>query len=287
MPRTAPAPAAPAAPAPSSTRRITRETGKFTRSTAGSQSLERGLLILRAFRPGASVLGNADLALRTGLPRPTVSRLTRTLVDAGFLSYDVAGRGYRLTVVSMSLANAFRYDIPALEVSLPLMKKVAEGEKINVGLAVADQAEMVYLESLRESRRGVFRRAVRGSRFPIELTSAGRAYLAGLEEAPREALLAEVAPRFGAGWAAIRREIDTARESIARDGYCVANWQPGLTAVAAPMIAPDHALYAVNIGFHAAEAQQAALVARHAPMLLALIADICAAWERKLRSVPL
>jgi DNA-binding IclR family transcriptional regulator len=274
-------------PARASTRRVTRETGKFTRSTSGSQSLERGLQILRAFRPGASVLGNAELALRTGLPRPTISRLTRSLVDAGFLSYDAASRGYRLTVVFMSLANAFRYGVPALEVARPLMKKVAEGEKINVGLAVADQQEMVYLESLRESRRGVFRRAVRGSRFPMELTAGGRAYLAGLAPGPREAMLAGIAPRHGSAWAEIRREIDMARADIAARGFCVANWQPGLTGVAAPMIGPDHGLYAINIGFHSTEVEATPLVTRYAPMLLQLVTDVRAAWERKVRSTPI
>ena len=89
---------------------MTHQTGRFTRDTAGSQSLERGLVLLRAFRVGTTSLTNAELAARTGLPRPTVSRLTRSLVDAGFLRYDVNERAYRLAPVVLSLADAFRHD---------------------------------------------------------------------------------------------------------------------------------------------------------------------------------
>jgi len=280
-------PAPPTSSAPSaSTRRQTRETGRFVRATPGSQSLERGLLILRAFRPGATLLTNAELAERTGLPRPTVSRLTRSLVDADFLVHDIERRGYRLGLVVTSLANVFRYDVPVLEAAAEPMKRMAEGERINVGLAAADQLEMVYLESVRESRRGVFRTAARGSRFPIELTAGGRSYLAGMDREAREELLARLAPRHGPDWRALRQRIDRARLDVGRDGYCVASWQPGLTVVAAPLRGPDQMLYALSIGFHAAEHQQAQLVARHAPMLLRLVAEIGARWTARARAMP-
>ena len=45
-----------------------------------NRSLERGIEILRAFRPGADLLGNSDIAERTGLSRATVSRLCQPLV---------------------------------------------------------------------------------------------------------------------------------------------------------------------------------------------------------------
>lgn len=270
-----------------STRRQTRETGKFVRATPGSQSLERGLQILRAFRPGATLLGNADLAERTGLPRPTVSRLTRSLVDAEFLTYDAAGRGYRLGLVVTSLANTFQYEVPVLDAATSLMKRVAEGERINVGLSAADHLEMVYLESVRESRRGVFRAAARGSRFPIESTASGRAYLAGLDRSEREMLLSRIAASYGPAWRSIRREIDRSRVEIGRVGFCVLSWQPGLTVVGAPLKGPDQRLYALNIGFHAAQDQESPLVERYAPILLKLAADISAAWTARLQAVPI
>lgn len=53
-----------------------------------NRSLERGMEILRAFRPGSTLLGNSEIAERTGLSPATVSRLTQTLVVAGMLAHD-------------------------------------------------------------------------------------------------------------------------------------------------------------------------------------------------------
>ena len=41
----------------------------------GNRSLQRGVAIIRVFKPGLSLLGNAELAERTGLAQSTVSRL--------------------------------------------------------------------------------------------------------------------------------------------------------------------------------------------------------------------
>src|SRR5690349_2903455 len=50
-------------------------------------ALARGLEVLRAFTPSEGILGNRDIAQRTGLPKPTVSRLTYTLTKLGYLSH--------------------------------------------------------------------------------------------------------------------------------------------------------------------------------------------------------
>jgi DNA-binding IclR family transcriptional regulator len=266
---------------PISTRRATQQTGKFTRDTPGSQSLERGLQILRAFRTGGSSLTNSELAERTGLPKPTVSRLTRSLVESAFLSYDVGARAYRLAAVVLSLAQAFRQDEPALQVSLPLMKKVAEGERINVGLAMADKGEMVYLESVRESRHGIFRRISPGSRTPIELTALGRAYLAGLDRSERLNVLAALALKYGEEWSLVQKDIDRAIADIAARGYCVAAWQAGMVSIAAPLPCPDKAIYAINISFPFGGDDHGPLVSRYGPMLLELRDNIIDASEER------
>jgi DNA-binding MarR family transcriptional regulator len=48
-------------------------------------ALARGLELLRCFSPRENVLGNQDLARKTGLPKPTVTRLTNTLMRLGCL----------------------------------------------------------------------------------------------------------------------------------------------------------------------------------------------------------
>src|SRR6516165_2654986 len=50
-------------------------------------ALARGFEVLRAFKPTDGMLGNQEIAARTKLPKPTVSRLTYTLTRLGYLTH--------------------------------------------------------------------------------------------------------------------------------------------------------------------------------------------------------
>ena len=234
-------------------------------------------MLLRAFRVGSSSLTNADLAARTGLPRPTVSRLTRSLVDSGFLRYDTTERAYRLAVVVVSLADAFHHATVVPDIALPLMSQIAEAERVNVGLAVPDQAAMVYLAAVRHSRDSVSRtrRVEPGTRIPMEQTSIGMAWLAAAPKAVRASLFSRIAERAGKDWPTVRRELSRGIAQTEELGYCTANYQPGhLTAVGAAFRGPDHQWYGLNISFPHKPSEKARDVARYAPLLLGLIEKI-------------
>ena len=274
---------APEAPEAVSTRRVTHQTGRFTRDTAGSQSLERGLVLLRAFRVGTTSLTNAELAARTGLPRPTVSRLTRSLVDASFLRYDVNERAYRLAPVVLSLADAFRHANRAAEIALPLMRKVAEADKVNVGLAAGDKLDMVYLASIRHSLDSVSRtrRVVPGTRVPMELTSIGLAWLGAQPDGVREDMLEGIAARQGEAWPAMRARVLRAIGQSQQRGFCTAAYQQGhLLAVGAAFRGPDQQLYGLNISFPYSASERRRDNARYAAKLARLMDDIQSAWQR-------
>jgi DNA-binding IclR family transcriptional regulator len=69
-------------------------------------SLARGLEVLRAFQPEDGSLGNQELAARTGLPKPTVSRITHTLTMLGYLDYDARHARYMIAPAVLSLGHA-------------------------------------------------------------------------------------------------------------------------------------------------------------------------------------
>lgn len=222
-----------------------------------NRSLERGIELLRAFRPGVDLLGNSELAERTGIPRATISRLTQTLVDSGMLEHDRSRRAYRLAAPVLSLAHTMRSGSPVMKIASPLMHQEAEQRKINVGLAVADRDEMVYLESVRYSRRVAWRNVVAGQRVPMELTSLGRAWLATAAEPDLRRLMALFRSRRHSGWRALSREISEAIDNVRREGYCWASWQPQVVALATPVVVADHPTYVLNMSvtgsFEAAE----------------------------------
>lgn len=233
-----------------------------------NRSLERGIELLRSFRPGSEWLGNAELAERTGLSRATVSRLTQTLVGSGVLQVHPRTRAFRLAPAVLSFGHAMRTGSTVLGVAAPLMRQAAETHRINVGLAAPDRDEMVYLESIRYNRRPSLRSVVSGQRVPMESTSLGRAYLASAPEARRKALLAHFRQARPGQWRRLSGEISLALESVAALGYCAASWQPEVAAVASP-IAFQGGHYALNVSLSSAEPFED-LVRELAPTLLEL-----------------
>src|SRR3954470_24341706 len=66
-------------------------------------TLAHGLSLLQCFRVRSPVLSNKQLAERSGLSKPTVSRLTNQLLARGLLTYDAHLRRYQLGPTTLSL----------------------------------------------------------------------------------------------------------------------------------------------------------------------------------------
>ena len=242
-----------------------------------NRSLERGVEILRAFRPGSNFLGNGEIAERTGLSKSTVSRLTQTLVGAGMLQLDTRQRAYCLAPAVLSLAHAMRSGSGVLAIAAPKMRALAEKHGINVGLAAPDLGEMVYLESIRYKRRIAFRNVVSGQRIPMELTSLGRAYLATLSPDRCKLLFAMFRQRRPRQWNTLEQQIERAIQDVERLGYCAASWQPSVVAVSTPLQV-DQGTYALNVSL-STDQNVDEVVRRLAQPLLQLRAEIVAEIE--------
>ncbi|KQW41662.1 MULTISPECIES: IclR family transcriptional regulator [Pseudomonas] len=235
-----------------------------------NRSLERGLDLLRAFRPGTESLTNGDLSEIAGLSKSTVSRLTQTLVHAGFLDYDPTTGTYRLAPSLLGLAHSMYHASTLLQVATPLMLQVAREHQVNVSLAAADGDEMIYLESIRLGKRKSPRNVLAGQRLPMDVTSLGRAYLSGLEEGQRRPLLELFSSRRCESRASqLIQEIDDAVRHVWASGYCVASWQPEVMAIATPLGHPAYRSHALNISL-ATVATAQEVEERYAAVLLDL-----------------
>jgi DNA-binding IclR family transcriptional regulator len=69
------------------------------------------------------------------------------------------------------------------------------------------------------------------------------------------------------------REIEAAIASVRKQGYCVAAWQPGVVAIATPLVSPDRPVYALNMSVGTG-ASAGAIARRLNGELLALRADL-------------
>ncbi|MEY4266508.1 MAG: hypothetical protein RIS90_1043, partial [Pseudomonadota bacterium] len=109
------------------------------------QSLIKGLTLLSAFA-NAEVLGNLELARRTGYPKATVSRLTSTLSALGYLRRDERSRGFAIGTRLMGMGASVERNIGLLRVARPLMAALAQHSDMSVGVGVRDRLGLTLLE---------------------------------------------------------------------------------------------------------------------------------------------
>ncbi|CAM5791705.1 IclR family transcriptional regulator [Ottowia pentelensis] len=255
----------------------------FSRKTPGSRTLNRGLSILRAFRQGGSTLSNTDLAERSGLPKPTISRLTHSLVEAGFLLFDFKRKAYRLSPIYLNLALIYNESSEIVKIATPIMESLAETANVNVGLASADLSDIVYLASIRGEKGGFFRQVTPGSRRPVETLSLGLSYLNAVDEATRTDLIKTIAARQAGHVEFILDRIAKSRAQLRTHGYCVANWHSGLIAISRAVSGLDDSIYSINISFSPQAERDADHQTREYGQLLTRLADdIARSWQETL-----
>ncbi len=201
--------------------------------------LARGLDMLRCFHSGDTVLGNQDLALRTGLPNSTVSRLTYTLSLLGYLHYVEEIGKYRLGLAVFGMGNGCLNSLVARRVAMPLMEELARsvGDNGLVGLGGKVGRKMVYVAAARGGGAVSLRLDV-GSQLSMARSAMGRAYLAGLPAAERLSLLQQVRhdydPRL---WPRIEDGILRAVDEVRTQGFClnVGEWVADVSSVGVPL----------------------------------------------------
>lgn len=248
-----------------------------------NNAIARGLAILRTFQFDRTLLGNADIAQATGLAKPTVSRLTFTLTQLGYLRYLPELGKYELAAGVVSLAYPYLVNMPAPAVARPLMEKLATLTRTNVGLGVHEGLSVLYLEyALGEVNPN--RRQRVGFRVPLIRTSMGRACIAAMQLAERARLYDELKDHYRKEWPQLRGELDDAVDQVDRNGFCIAagTFQKGSHSVAVPFVHTDgRTLMAFNSQGSAA-VQTPAVMARTGKRLLELAAQV----RERLTAIP-
>ena len=193
--------------------------------------LDRILAILETVRESHGSTTITQLALATGIPKSTVSRLVGDLVRQRYLTRTDGGVviGLRLFELGARASTPRRLGVAALPVLVELSN--ATGEHLNV--AVQEGCDMLSVISVRGRLRPVPSRA--GVRVPSVTTALGKAVLAftsdesvlrgvmkGLDQHTRR--------RFELELAVVRAE------SVAID-RC--ETFPGVVGVASPILSPE------------------------------------------------
>jgi DNA-binding IclR family transcriptional regulator len=213
-------------------------------------ALARGLDVLSVFRVSDPPLSNQELSKRTGLPRPTISRITYTLTELGYLTYHERFGCYELGGGALVLGHVARANFNALERIRPLMTRLAEFSNGNVGIGVRDRLNMVYLEVVHGPSRIGLRFEV-GSQVPLFQTAMGRAYLAGVKREEAAALAKQMRAQHKDAPDDPAHIVELARSEYERLGFCssAGDWHDDIHGVAVPVDVPElGGMLAINVG---------------------------------------
>lgn len=242
-------------------------------------ALSRGLEVLRAFGPNDGLLGNQELASRTKLPKPTISRLTYTLTKLGYLTQVPRFEKYQLAPAAMSLGYAALANLGVRHLSQPYRDELMQQTGGAVAVGARDRLSMIYVGQARSSLTVGVQLDV-GSKIPIATTAMGRAFVCALQGDERAALLRDIREHYGSRWPRIKEGLERAEEMVAEHGFAISSgeWHDDVGAAGVAMTLSDGTgPYAFNCGAPAFRFTEERLINDIGPRLVAMVRQIEAA----------
>lgn len=245
-------------------------------------ALARGLEILRAFRIGDVALGNQELAERTGLPKPTVSRLTRTLRELDYLSSDPRTGAYALGPGVLTLGAAALAGLAPEPPVSPHLVELSRKTGLVAALLTRDGADVTTLQ-VHRGGAAVSVSVEVGGVYPLHRSSAGMAMLSAAPEKRRRAALAEIRdaiPRKE--FAAFEMEMRRAVAQYAENGFCsaIGRWRSDVNCAASSIsVDASGRNFAISLAAPAYAAPEKVWIENYGPMLAETAAAISGARQ--------
>ncbi|QPF39037.1 IclR family transcriptional regulator [Acinetobacter sp. TTH0-4] len=238
-------------------------------------SIARGLEILRCFSSTNQLLGNQEIAHLTNLPKPTVARITSTLVSLGYLKQLPNTTKYLLDVGVLALGYSALCNISARTQAQPFMEEMSTYAQAPVAMATRDRLNMIYLNVIHTDSTMTMRRPI-GSTLPIHSSSLGRACLAAMDEKERHYLFDAIKKRNEENWPNIKRNLERSVRDYQDYGYClsIGDWTKDVNSVAVPLIHPQHGILVFNCGAPSYLLDQEKLENEIGPRLIHMVNNI-------------
>ncbi|MCB5198394.1 IclR family transcriptional regulator [Loktanella sp. TSTF-M6] len=216
--------------------------GDLEKDRRFATTLARGLSVLRAFRPSDDGLGNAEIADRTGLPKSTVSRLTFTLQSLGYLTHARRHDRYRPGPALLALGNMASASLSFVDLSGPLMQRLADDTGTLSLLLVRDAGRMLIVKTWRPRNVASLWLEV-GHRLPFHGSSSGHAMFGALGDDAFAATLQEAVGDKGLTVQQAQTDRADAQNQLMIQGYVITDPDSYFAAN----------IHAVAVPFHARE----------------------------------
>lgn len=202
-------------------------------------TLARGLRILSILGEAGRPIGLSELTRLSGLSKPTVHRVARSLVDLGYVAQsDPPLSQYSLRSRVLELGYTYLAGLEVRERARPFMLDLAAQFGENVSLSVLDGAEVVYVERLEGKSSGLMFRVAVGTRIPTYCSSMGKAFLAWLPEKQVSAII-DALPfeQLTETTITSREQLDLELKNVRENGFSINDQEMsvGVRSVGAPI----------------------------------------------------
>lgn len=211
----------------------------------------RTLRILEILAQSDKSMSPTEINHKLGLPKQTVHRLCKTLIEEGYLVRDNTAKGLRPSRRVREMASgvlfASRFHITRHQVLLDVAEQVSE----TVNFVVPEDQGMFYLDRVETDWPFRIQLPV-GTHVPFHCTASGKTFLASLPRPLRKSFvggltLEKRTPNTRTDRAQLLLELD----EIAKQGYALDDEEfvEGMVAIAVPIFDPSGKFFAA-IAFH-------------------------------------
>ena len=202
-----------------------------------SQSLLRGLMVLEAVADEPAEIGIRELSRVLGLNATIVHRLTRTLLERGYVEQNGETLRYGIGVRAFQIGNRYRAAASIDEAAQPVLGEVASTHELNCYLGVLDRGFVRYLLAIQSSGPIVIRGRP-GTQTHIHSTALGKVLLAAESVAAARTILGKAPmPRLTPKTEVSVEKLLAQLPEIRHAGYAVSDEEniPGVFAVGVPV----------------------------------------------------
>jgi DNA-binding IclR family transcriptional regulator len=212
--------------------------------------LQRGLMLLSAFRHDRRTLTGAELAREMKLPRASVFRILQTLEQMGFVERVADTSHYRLGFAVLRLGFEFLASMPLTDQGRPVLQDLSDATGFTSHLAVRDGTEVVFVAKS-TGRTSLLSTIQVGARLPAHGTILGRVLL-GQHTAQQLSVLFGPGPypKYTPQTPTTAQALHEQIQADMQGGYAVSQggYESGICSVAAPVYDEHHAICAaINV----------------------------------------
>jgi IclR family mhp operon transcriptional activator len=252
----------------------------WKRPSGSIQAVSRALNLLVHLN-SRPLLSIAELHRATGMPKPTIVRMLKTLIDEGYVVKDPREWGYRVTAKVRDLGRGFHGDPLVIEAGKPWAMDLTRRTGLPSAISMYDGDSMVVrFSTIRDSAVSPWTSNL-NKRLSFFAHAQGRAYLSYCSAEERRAIMSMIGRHEESGgvvYSGDELSIQSMIRATRRVGYA----EPDLnlkdigrgSAIAVPIIVDDHAIATLALFYFRSVITRDEITASFVPMLQEAAANI-------------